>query len=78
MEYTYSVSEFLEFTNLYLEGINEVVVCGEISSIKLSQNKWFFITVKDEASSMEVFAISAQNNQDSHKLWASQIFQQLF
>ena len=61
MEYTYSVSEFLEFTNLYLEGINEVVVCGEISSIKLSQNKWFFITVKDEQCSMEVFAISAQN-----------------
>ncbi len=61
MEYTYSVSEFLEFVNLYLEGISEVVVTGEISSIKLSQNKWFFITLKDENCSMEVFAISAQN-----------------
>lgn len=61
MDYTYSVSEFIEFINLYLDGVDEVVVTGEISSIKLSQNKWFFITIKDESRSMEVFAVSQQN-----------------
>ncbi len=61
MDYQYSVSEFIEFINYYLEGVNEVLVQGEISEINLSQGKWFFIKIKDETSSVEVFATAFQN-----------------
>ncbi len=60
MEIVYSVSEFLDFINAYLEGIPEVVVQGEISSIKLSQGRWYFITIKDEESSVDIFAVGSQ------------------
>lgn len=61
MEIVYSVSEFLDFINLYLEGVNEIAVHGEISSIKLSQGRWYFITIKDEDASVDVFAVASQN-----------------
>ena len=60
MEIVYSVSEFLDFINAYLEGVPEVVVQGEISSIKLSQGRWYFITIKDEQSSVDIFAVGSQ------------------
>jgi exodeoxyribonuclease VII large subunit len=60
MEIVYSVSEFLDFINAYLEGVSEVVVQGEISSIKLSQGRWYFITIKDEDSSVDIFAVGSQ------------------
>lgn len=59
-EKIFKVSEFNEFINLYLSGIGEVVVEGEIAEVKVSQNKWLFLTVKDSSSSLEVFAITYQ------------------
>lgn len=59
-EKVFKVSEFNEFINIYLSGVGEVVVEGEIAEIKVSQNKWLFLTVKDDASSLDVFAITYQ------------------
>jgi exodeoxyribonuclease VII large subunit len=56
----FKVSEFNEFINIYLSGVGEVVVEGEIADIKVSQNKWLFLTVKDELSSLDVFAVTYQ------------------
>lgn len=56
----FKVSEFNEFINVYLSGVGEVVVEGEIAEIKVSQNKWLFLTVKDDFSSLEVFAVAYQ------------------
>lgn len=53
----FQVSEFNEFINIYLQSVGEVVVEGEISEIKISQNKWIFATVKDDKSSLSVFSI---------------------
>lgn len=52
----FKVSEFNEFINTYLYQVGEVVVEGEISEIKVSQNQWLFITIKDKESSVEVFS----------------------
>lgn len=41
-EKVFKVSEFNEFINIYLSGVGEVVVEGEIAEIKVSQNKWLF------------------------------------
>jgi len=57
MEHVFRVSEFNEFIDIYLGGAGEVAVSGEISSIKLNQNKYIFITIKDEEASLDVFAI---------------------
>lgn len=57
-EKIFKVSEFNEFVNLYLEGVGDVVVEGEISEIRVSQNKWLFATIKDKDSSVEVFSIT--------------------
>jgi exodeoxyribonuclease VII large subunit len=54
----FQVSEFNEFIDLYLNQAGEVVVEGEISQIKVSQNKWLFITIKDELSAVEIFGIT--------------------
>lgn len=35
--------------------MGEVYVKGEISQLRVSQNKWIFLTIKDNASSVEVF-----------------------
>jgi exodeoxyribonuclease VII large subunit len=60
MEKIFKVSEFNEFINIYLSQIGEVVVEGEIAEIKISQNKWLFLTVKDENSNLDVFAVTYQ------------------
>ncbi len=60
MEKIFKVSEFNEFINLYLGKIGEVVIEGEIGEIKVRDNKWIFATVKDETSSVDVFAITYQ------------------
>ncbi len=60
MEKIFKVSEFNEFVNLYLGKIGEVVIEGEIGEIKIRDNKWIFATVKDETSSVDVFAITYQ------------------
>ncbi len=59
-EKVFKVSEFNEFINIYLSGVGEVVVEGEIAEIKVSQNKWLFLTVKDDTSSLDVFAVTYQ------------------
>jgi len=56
----FQVSEFNEFINLYLSKVGEITVEGEISEIRVSQNKWLFLTIKDEAASLDVFALTYQ------------------
>lgn len=56
-EQIFSVSEFNEFIKTYLSSVGEIVVEGEISEIRVSQNKWLFLTIKDEESSVEVFSV---------------------
>lgn len=60
MEKVFKVSEFNEFINLYLGKVGEVVIEGEIGEIKIRDNKWIFATIKDETSSVDVFAITYQ------------------
>lgn len=55
-EKIFKVSEFNEFVNLYLSKVGEVVVEGEISQIQISQNRWLFMTIKDEDSSVDIFS----------------------
>jgi len=50
-----SVSEFNELINVYLSTMGEVNVKGEISQFRISQNKWIFLTIKDNAATVEVF-----------------------
>jgi len=50
-----TVSEFNELINEYLSVMGEVSVKGEISQLRISQNKWIFLTIKDNTSSVEVF-----------------------
>lgn len=57
MEKIFSVTEFVEFINIYLQQIDEVWVEGEISSIQISQNKWLFISIKDKNSVISVFGV---------------------
>lgn len=54
----FQVSEFNEFINVYLGGVGEVIVEGEISEIGVSQNKWLFLTIKDDQSSVQIFSIT--------------------
>jgi exodeoxyribonuclease VII large subunit len=54
-EKLFTVSEFNEFINVYLAQTGEVVIEGEISELKLSQNKWIFATIKDEKASLDIF-----------------------
>lgn len=56
MDRIFQVSEFNEFINVYLKQTGELVVEGEISEINVSQGKWLFITIKDSASNLSVFA----------------------
>ncbi len=51
----FSVSEFNEMVNQHLNLLGEVTVEGEISELKLSQNKWIYATIKDESASLNVF-----------------------
>ena len=58
MHPVFSVSEFNEAINHHLSLISEVSVEGEISQLNISQNKWVFITIKDQSSSMDVFGVA--------------------
>lgn len=51
------VSEFNELFDR-LVSYQSVIIEGEISEINVSQNKWLFITLKDQTSQIEVFAVS--------------------
>jgi exodeoxyribonuclease VII large subunit len=53
----FQVSELNEFINLYLEQVGEVAVEGEISELRVRQNLYLFITIKDKKSSVDVFGI---------------------
>lgn len=59
-EKIFHVSEFNEFINIYLGGVGEVIVEGEIVEYKVSQGKWLFIAIKDDTSSVEVFGVAYQ------------------
>jgi len=50
-----SVSQFNKLINVYLSTMGEVNVKGEISQFRISQNKWIFLTIKDNAATVEVF-----------------------
>ena len=56
MEKIFTVTEFNEFISIYLSQAGEMVVEGEISKINVSQSKWVFAVIKDEDSSLEIFA----------------------
>src|SRR5690349_785912 len=56
----FSVSEFNETLNQHLGLLGEVVVEGEISSLKISQGKWIYMTIKDTSASVEVFGMVFQ------------------
>ncbi len=56
----FSVSEFNEFIRLYLNQVGEVTVEGEISEIKVSQNQWLFINLKDKEANLNVFGVLDQ------------------
>ena len=55
LEAVFSVSEFNEMVDAHLSLLGEVVVEGEISELKVSQNKWVYLTLKDEEASLNVF-----------------------
>jgi exodeoxyribonuclease VII large subunit len=55
----FSVSEFNEYVDL-LVSQKEVIVEGEISELNIAQERWVFITLKDEEASCEVFAYIEQ------------------
>ena len=56
-EKIFQVSEFNKLINAYLEQVGEVVVEGEITKCEVNKEKWLFVTIKDDASSVEVFGI---------------------
>ncbi len=60
MEKVFQVREFNEFVSIYLGEIGEVVVEGEISQLRLQNQRWLFLTLKDEAASLPVFGIQAR------------------
>lgn len=51
----FKVSEFNEFISLYLGKVGDVVIEGEISELKVSQNRWVFGVIKDENASVDIF-----------------------
>ena len=52
----FSVTEFNEMVSHHLGQLGDVEVEGEISELKVSQNKWIYATIKDEGSSVNIFA----------------------
>ncbi len=56
LEKVFQVSEFNEFISTYLEGIGQVTIEGEISQLKVSQNRWIFGTIKDDKASVDIFS----------------------
>src|SRR3989338_8023615 len=56
----FQVSEFNEVVYTHLQLLGSVVVEGEISEIKVSQNKWLSLTIKDDKASLPVFGMIFQ------------------
>lgn len=57
-EKPYTVSEFLEHTNLVLSRqFEDVVIEGEVTSFKVNQKKWVFFDLRDEESSINCFMV---------------------
>lgn len=54
----FSVSEFNQAINQHLGLVGELTVEGELSELKVSHNKWVFGTIKDDTSSVEIFAFA--------------------
>lgn len=54
----YSVSEFIDYINVYLSSVGSVWVEGEISSVDISAGKWIFMNIKDAESVVSVFAVA--------------------
>lgn len=52
----FSVHEFNEAMNHLVSQVGSVTVEGEISQLKVSQNKWVFLNLKDQQASVGVFA----------------------
>lgn len=50
------VSSFTQLVADHLSVLGEVCVEGEISQMQVSQGKWLFLTLKDQAASVSVFA----------------------
>jgi exodeoxyribonuclease VII large subunit len=50
------VSSFTQLVADHLSVLGEVCVEGEISQMQVSQGKWLFLTLKDQAASISVFA----------------------
>jgi len=59
MDKIFQVSEFIEIANIMLGPIGKVTVEGELTELKVSQNKWVFGTLKDPTSGdiVSVFSI---------------------
>ncbi len=57
MDKIFQVSEFNEYISLYLKQVGEVVVEGEISELKVYQDKFIYLTLKDTSSNLSVFAV---------------------
>lgn len=55
------VSEFNELFDK-LVSYQTVIIEGEISQINISQNKWLFLTLKDQSSQIEIFAVAFNIN----------------
>ncbi len=60
MAYVFQVREFNEFVGVYLDEIGEVIVEGEISQLRLTDQGWLFLTLEDEEASLPVFGIRRQ------------------
>lgn len=55
----FSVSDFLAITNDTLEyAFSDIEIEGEISSFKISKNKWVFFDIKDETSVLQCFTLT--------------------
>ena len=60
MTYIFQVREFNEFVGVYLDEIGEVIVEGEVSQLRLTNQGWLFLTLQDEEASLPVFGIRRQ------------------
>jgi len=59
MEKIFQVNEFIEIANIMLAPIGKVIVEGELTELKVSQNKWVFGILKDPVTGdvVNVFSI---------------------
>ena len=55
----YTVTEFIRALDIQLSG-NTYVLRGEVSSFKVSKNKWIFFDLKDQTSKVSCFCVVSQ------------------